>query len=112
MSIKYTHHDVNGIQRQLIDEYTPQKIGVVKRKNRTIMNMVRSMILEKKVPKTLWPEALNWKVHVLNRSPTFTMRYMTLEEAWSGIKPSVEYFKVFGYISHVHVLARSTKTRR
>ena len=31
------------------------------------------------------------------------MRYMTPKEAWSGIKPLVEYFKVFGCISHVHV---------
>ena len=29
---------------------------------------------------------------------------MTLEEAWSGVKPSVEHFRVFGCISHVHVL--------
>ncbi|KAH9743184.1 Integrase catalytic domain-containing protein [Citrus sinensis] len=28
---------------------------------------------------------------------------MTPEEAWSGIKPSIEYFRVFGCISHVHV---------
>ena len=28
---------------------------------------------------------------------------MTLKEAWSGIKPLVEYFRVFGCISHVHV---------
>ena len=33
------------------------------------MNMVRSMISEKKIPKTFWPEAVNWMVHVLNRSP-------------------------------------------
>ena len=27
----------------------------------------------------------------------------TSEEAWSGVKPSVEHFRVFGCISHVHV---------
>ena len=31
---------------------------------------------------------------------------MTPEEAWSGIKPSIEYFKVFVGISHVHVSDR------
>lgn len=67
------------------------------------MNMVRSMISEKRVPKTFWPEAVNWTIHILNRSPTFAVRNMTPEEAWSGIKPSVEYFRVFGCISHVHV---------
>ena len=33
--------DVNGIQRQLIAAYTPQKNEVAEWKNRTIMNMVR-----------------------------------------------------------------------
>ena len=44
--------DVNGIRRQLTAAYNPQQNGVAERKNRTIMNMVRSMIFEKKIPKT------------------------------------------------------------
>ena len=28
----------------------------------------------------------------------------TLEEAWSGVKPLVEHFRVFRCMSHVHVL--------
>lgn len=28
---------------------------------------------------------------------------MTPEEAWSGSKPSVEHFRVFGCLAHVHV---------
>ncbi|RVW64797.1 Retrovirus-related Pol polyprotein from transposon TNT 1-94 [Vitis vinifera] len=95
--------DVNGIRRQLTAAYTPQQNGVAERKNRTIMNMVRSMISEKKIPKPFWPEAVNWTVHVLNRSPTLAVQNKTPEEAWSGVKPSVEHFRVFGCISHVHV---------
>lgn len=95
--------DVNGIKRQLTAAFTPQQNGVAERKNRTIMNMVRSMLSEKKIPKSFWPEAVNWTVHVLNRSPTLAVRSRTPEEAWSGAKPSVEYFRVFGCISHVHV---------
>ena len=45
-------YDVNGIRRQLTAAYKPQQNGVAKRKNRTIMNMVHSMISEKKIPKT------------------------------------------------------------
>lgn len=51
------------------------------------------MLLEKKIPKTFWPEALNWTVHVLNRSPTLVVKNKTPEEAWNGVKPSVEYFE-------------------
>jgi hypothetical protein len=93
----------NGISRQLTAAYTPQQNGVVERKNRTIMTMVRNMLSEKQVPKNFWPEVVNWTAHVLNRSPTLAVKDMTPEEAWSGVKPNVDYFQVFGCIGHVHV---------
>lgn len=83
--------------------YTPQQNGVAEGKNRTIMNMVRSMLSAKRIPKTFWPEGVNWTVHVLNRCPTLAVKNKTPEEAWSGLKPSVDHFRVFGCISHVHV---------
>lgn len=58
------------------------------------MNMVRSMISAKKMPKIFWPEAANWTFYLLNRYPTVAMKNMTPQEAWSGVKPSVEHFKV------------------
>ncbi|KAJ8621550.1 hypothetical protein MRB53_030079 [Persea americana] len=61
------------------------------------------MLLAKRIPKTFWPEAVNWTVHMLNRCPTLAMKNKTPEEAWSGLKPLVEHFRVFGCISHVHV---------
>lgn len=67
------------------------------------MNMVRCMLCDKQVPKVFWPEAAKWTVHVLNRSPTLTVKDKTPEEMWSGIKPKVDYFKVFGCLTHVHV---------
>ena len=42
-------------------------------------------------------------MHVLNRCPTLAVQNRTPEEAWSGIKPTVEYFRVFGCLAHVHV---------
>ena len=93
----------NGIRRQLTAAYTPQQNGVAERKNQTIMNMVRNMLSGRKIPKTFWSEAVNWTVYVLNRSPTLVVKDMTPEEAWSGSKPSVDHFRVFGCISHVHI---------
>lgn len=92
-----------GIKRQLTAAYTPQQNGVSERKNRTLLNMVRSMINEKKVPKQFWPEAVKWATYVMNRSPTLNVKNMTPEEAWSGVKPSVHFFRVFGCIAHVHI---------
>jgi len=93
----------HGIHRQLTTAYTPQQNGVAERKNRTIMNMVRNMLTAKQIPKTFWPEAVNWTVHILNRCPTLAVKNKTPAEMWNGHKPSVDYFRVFGCISHVHV---------
>jgi transposase InsO family protein len=95
--------DEHGIQRQLTAAYTPQQNGVSERKNRTILNMVRCLLTHMSVPKDFWPEAVKWSIHVLNRSPTFAVQNMTPEEAWSGRKPSVDYFRVFGCIAYAHV---------
>ncbi|RDX94097.1 hypothetical protein CR513_23570, partial [Mucuna pruriens] len=80
----------NGIQRQLTAAYTPQQNGIAKRKNRTIMNMVRNMLSEKKMPKTFWTEAVTWSGHVLNQSLTLVVRNKMPEEAWNEVKPSVK----------------------
>jgi len=39
----------------------------------------------------------------LNRSPTISLKYIVLEEAWSGKKTIVSYFKVFGCLAYAHV---------
>lgn len=40
---------------------------------------------------------------VLNRCPTTAVNDITPEEAWSGRKPSVHFFKVFGCIAYAHI---------
>ena len=48
--------------------------------------------------------------HVLNRSPTLAVKDVTPEEAWSGVKPSVDYFRVFGCVGYVHIPYAKRKT--
>ena len=67
------------------------------------MNMVRCMLFDIRIPKNFWPEAVNWTTYVLNQSPTLVVKNQTPEEAWSGSKPSVEHFRVFKCMAHVHV---------
>lgn len=67
------------------------------------MNVARAILNERNVPKVFWPEAVKWCVHVQNRSPTYAIENRTPEEAWSNMKPSVNYFQVFDCVSHVHV---------
>lgn len=92
----------HGVEIQLTTAYATQQNGVAERKNRTVMNMVRAVLTEKKVPKRFWPEAVMWVNHVLNRSPTLAVKDVP-EEAWSGVKPQVDYFPVFGCVGYVHI---------
>ncbi|KAG8478853.1 hypothetical protein CXB51_028662 [Gossypium anomalum] len=57
----------HGIIHQLTTAYTPQQNGVAERKNRTILDMARSMVKGKHLPRTFWAEAVQCAVYLLNR---------------------------------------------
>jgi hypothetical protein len=93
--------DQAGIKRQLTAPYSPQKNGVVERRNRTVMEMARSILKSMKVPGRFWGEAVRHSVHLLNRLPTKPMGYRTPFEAWSGRRPQLGHIRVFGCKAHV-----------
>ena len=47
--------------------YTPEQNGVAERLNRTLMNLVRSMLAHKTINNRFWAEALATAVYVRNR---------------------------------------------
>ncbi|KAI5334598.1 hypothetical protein L3X38_024731 [Prunus dulcis] len=83
-----------GIERQLTTPYTPQQNGVAERKNRTIVEMAKCLMLEKKIPFDFWAEAVNISVYISNRCPTKALSKKTPFEAYSGRKPGVKHLKV------------------
>ncbi|KAJ3707124.1 hypothetical protein LUZ61_010829 [Rhynchospora tenuis] len=100
----------HGIRRFLTAPYSPQQNGVAERKNRTILDMVRSMLKSKNMPKEFWAEAVQCAVYLQNRCPTASLENMTPQEAWCGVKPAVSHLKVFGSVAYAHILdQRSTK---
>ncbi|KAA0060607.1 Retrovirus-related Pol polyprotein from transposon TNT 1-94 [Cucumis melo var. makuwa] len=48
-------------------------------------------------------KAINLSIHLLNRSSTFPVQNQTPEEAWSGQKPNIDNFRIFGCIAYAHV---------
>ena len=52
---------------------TPKQNGVAERRNGTLMDMVRSMISRTKLPQSLWGEALQTTMYILNRVPSNSM---------------------------------------
>ncbi|XP_069154457.1 uncharacterized protein [Solanum lycopersicum] len=86
-SIKTIRSDRGGIQKQLTAGYTHQQNGVYERRNRTIVEMDRTMMNEKGLPKYFWAEPDHTTVHILNRCPTKALKEKTPVESGSGIKP-------------------------
>ncbi|KAG6502054.1 hypothetical protein ZIOFF_041941 [Zingiber officinale] len=95
--------DYEGVERQLTVRYTPQQNGVTERKNQTIVEMAKSMMHEKGLPKIFWAEAVYTAVYLSNRCPTTTIPNKTPFEAWSGRRPSVNHLKVFGSICYSQI---------
>ena len=78
-----------GIKRELTASYNPHQNRVVERKNRTTVEATKAMIHDQRLPIFLWERASRTIVYVQNRCPHKIVKNMTLEEAFTGVKPEV-----------------------
>ena len=60
---------LHGIVHQTIAPYTPQQNNIVERKNRTLKDMVHSMLNSSGLPQYMWGETLLTTNTILNRIP-------------------------------------------
>ena len=90
-----TYLEKCGIVAQYTTPYTPQQNGVSERRNRTLMSMVRSMIVRSGLPKFLWGEALKTANYICNRTPSKAVP-KTPFEIWCGYRPSLNHMHVWG----------------
>lgn len=96
--------DQGNVFHELVQPYTHYQNRIAERKTRLIMNMVRSVTKGNHLPKEIWGAVLSIVSFLLNTGLTKKLRNMTLEEAWSGTKPSVGHLKVLESISYKRVL--------
>ena len=96
-------HSKYGTKAQFTNAYTPQQNGVAERKNRTIMEKARALLLDGDLPKQLWGEAINHACNLMNCTPSPVTWGKTPYELWFGRKPSATLFKVFGCKAYVHI---------
>ncbi|CAH9081524.1 unnamed protein product [Cuscuta europaea] len=108
ISNEFTHFcDEHGIRRELTTPYTPQQNGVAERKNRTVVEMARSMMKARQLPNQFWSEAVATAVYLLNISPTKAVQDATPFEVWRLKKPTVSHLKIFGCIAYTLVNLRT-----
>ncbi|KAH9648891.1 hypothetical protein KPL70_025781 [Citrus sinensis] len=92
-----------GIARHKTVRMTPQQNGLVERMNRTLMDKVRCMMIQAKLPKNLWAEILNTACYLVNLSPSTAIEFKTPFELWYGKQASYKDLKVFGCLSYAHI---------
>ena len=80
----------------------PDQKGVAERRNKTLLDMVRSMLSCSKLPKFLWSEALKTTMYILNSVLTKVV-YKTPFELFKGCKPNLRHMRVWGCLSEVRV---------
>ncbi|KAK8652357.1 hypothetical protein V6N13_061377 [Hibiscus sabdariffa] len=91
-----------GIVSQLTPPGTPQWNGVSERRNRTLLDMVRSMMSHTDLPTSFWGYALETAAFTQNSVP-FKSVQKTPNEMWTAKRPCMSLMKIWGckaYVKH------------
>ncbi|GJY87083.1 retrovirus-related pol polyprotein from transposon TNT 1-94 [Tanacetum coccineum] len=89
-----------GIFHQKIVPRTPQQNGVVERRNRTLVEAARTMLIFSKAPMFLWAEAVATACYTQNHSLIHTRHDKTPYELVYNKKPDLTFFRVFGALCY------------
>lgn len=94
-----------GIRHQLTTGYAPEQNGSAEREMRTLVEAARTMLCSKSLSKTLWAEAINTSVYVINRTGTSSISGggKCPFELWFGKKPDITKFQIFGDEVFCHI---------
>jgi len=90
-----------GITGHLTIPYTPQQNGVAERRNRTLLDMVRSMMAQANLPISFSGDALLTATYILNRVPSKSVS-TTPYELWNGRKSHLDHLRPRGSAGYVH----------
>ncbi|GKC02223.1 ribonuclease H-like domain-containing protein, partial [Tanacetum coccineum] len=88
--------EMKGILRQYSVARTPQQNEVAERKNRTLIEVVRTMLADSKLLTTFWAEAVNTACYVQNRVLVVKHHNKTPYELFHGRTPTLSFMRPFG----------------
>ena len=92
----------HGISHNFSAPRTPQQNGVVERKNRTLEEMGRTLLISSKLPREFWNEAIRTSCYILNRALIRPLLNKTSYELFRNRTPNVSHLKVFGCRCYIH----------
>ena len=89
-----------GIVSQLTSPGTPQRYGVSECHNRTLLDIVQSMMYLTDLPLSFWGYALETTAFTFNRAPSKSVE-TTRYELWFRSKPKLSFLKVWSCDAYV-----------
>nr|GFD22592.1 retrovirus-related Pol polyprotein from transposon TNT 1-94 [Tanacetum cinerariifolium] len=89
------YFDSVGITHETSATKTPKQNGVVERRNRTLVEATRTMLIFSHAPLFLWAEAIVTACYTQNRSIIHRRFNRTPYELIQGKKPDISYLHVF-----------------
>ena len=92
---------LEGIRHELSVEYTPQQNGVAERKNRTLVEMARCLLIRSNLPPVFWAEALNTANYIRNRCPSSSIKGEIPFNLWNEKMACVSHLQKFGSIAYM-----------
>ena len=90
----------SGIIHETTAPYSPQSNGVAERKNRTVCDLVNSLLQSSGMSDVWWGEAVLTVCYVLNRVPPRN-REETPYEGFRGRKPNLSHLRTWGCLAKV-----------
>nr|GFA71978.1 hypothetical protein [Tanacetum cinerariifolium] len=97
----HAYFSAEGIQHQTFVARTPKQNGVVKRRNRTLVETARTMLSTAKVPLFFWAETIATACFTQNRSLVIPRHEKTPYHIINERKPSVKFFHIFGSVCYI-----------
>ncbi|GJT28596.1 retrovirus-related pol polyprotein from transposon TNT 1-94 [Tanacetum coccineum] len=94
------YFDSVGISHQASSVRTPQQNRVVERRNRTLVEAARTMLIFSRAPLFLWAEAIATACYTQNCSIIHRRFNKTPYELINGRKPDISFLHVFGALCY------------
>ena len=105
-NMSHEFHDFlqqKGIVSERSCPYTPQQNGVAERKNRHLLDVVRTLLLESFVPSKFWVKALCTAVYLINRLPSRVLNFDSPYYRLYHKHPNYLDMHTFGCVCFVHL---------
>ncbi|GKD82655.1 retrovirus-related pol polyprotein from transposon TNT 1-94 [Tanacetum coccineum] len=94
------YYEKVGISHETSVARSPQQNGVVERRNRTLIEAARTMLIYTKAPLFLWAEAVATACYTQNRSIIRRRHGKTPYELLHNKPPDLSYLHVFGALCY------------